>query len=170
MESGSVREVRVVVSDKVFANTLYVDTRGRLWRVALSVCSGEVVLLARKAESVRFLESVASVLRWLPVRLYLPERFALKALPRYYLISLVLRDEGESGQLKDVEVREIVGIRKDLTATKWGYRAGYWHPRCQHDIVAAIQREIRELKRALGLEAPEPEEVQLSKWSADALY
>jgi hypothetical protein len=75
-----------------------------------------------------FIEKLRGAVLRLPARVSLPRYVSLLSLPRYYLIVL---DE-------DFNIIDIVGVRADMSPTKWSYRLGYWHPRCQLDIARAL--------------------------------
>jgi hypothetical protein len=68
----------------------------------------------------------------LPTRVSLPKYFSDLSLPRYYQIYFD----------NNVNIVEIVGVRRDSSPTKWSYRLGYWHPKCQHDIARALSLAI----------------------------
>jgi hypothetical protein len=78
-----------------------------------------------------FVSNLEQAVLRLPVKVSLPRFAAPLSLPRYYLLVL----ENKSGT---IEIREIVGIKADLTPTKWSYHLGYWHPACQHRIARAL--------------------------------
>jgi hypothetical protein len=80
--------------------------------------------------NISFIEKLRGAVLKLPARVSLPSFVTPSSLPRYYLV--VLSSE------EPVEIREIVGVRADLTPTKWSYRLGYWHPACQHRIARAL--------------------------------
>jgi hypothetical protein len=75
-----------------------------------------------------FIRELEQAVLRLPARVSLPPFISSLSLPRYYL--LVLEEP--------VEIREIVGVRADLSPTKWSYHLGYWHPACQHRIARAL--------------------------------
>ena len=84
-----------------------------------------------------FVVKIREAVLSLPTRIKLPAHVSI-SLPRYYLIQLRLDTDV-------VNIIDIVGVRKDLTPTKWGYRFGYWHPQCQILIANALTRYIQTL-------------------------
>jgi hypothetical protein len=77
----------------------------------------------------------------LPVRVNLPQYVSELSLPRYYAI--FYRFDGEK-----LEIVDVVGVHYDWSPTKWSYRFGYWHPRCQLDIARALETAIAERQEA----------------------
>jgi len=51
------------------------------------------------------------------------------ATPRYYLIVT-----------DNAELIDIIGIKRNLTPTRWSYNYGYWHPQCQIDILNTLKK------------------------------
>jgi hypothetical protein len=92
-----------------------------------------------------FVSNLEQAVLRLPVKVSLPRFAAPLSLPRYYL--LVLENKSDM-----IEFREIVGVRADLTPTKWSYKLGYWHPQCQLGIARALARL---LKRQSQLQQPQ---------------
>ena len=75
---------------------------------------------------------LASAIERMPVKIWLPPTFS--GIPRYYLIAF-----------QDARtIVDIIGIRNDLTPTKWSYTKGYWHPQCN----VAIANTLRKHKSA----------------------
>jgi len=89
-----------------------------------------------RIHNIEFLEEIKELVMSLPVRVNLPEHFSELSFPRYYAIYY----DGK-------QIKEIIGVRNDLTATKWSYRFGYWHPKIQQYIVKAIEEELKELRQ-----------------------
>jgi hypothetical protein len=126
------------------ANVLYINTwlTSRVpWSVAVEVGDKEVAGLAADVKSVEFLGRVRGAVLKLPLRVRLPRHCSDLSFPRYYAI--ILRS------LDPVEVEDVLGVRCDLSPTRWGYRFGFWHPRCQHMIARAIDPEIATITRAI---------------------
>jgi hypothetical protein len=138
------------------SNVVYINTwatRGRPWNVAVEV--GCVRGLAPTKRSACFLDKVKAFVIGLPSRISVPLVYSDLSLPRYYMVKLRLVEEWfrESDPLAVhplQAVEDIVGIRCDLTPTKWGYRLGYWHPQCQLQIARAIAREIKALEKQVA--------------------
>jgi hypothetical protein len=101
----------------------------------VEVSDGEVAGLMACEDSIRFLSEVKESILKLPVRVVLPRYCSDLSLPRYYAVFV-----------DGTDVIDIVGVQRDLSPTKWSYKFGYyWHPRCQLDIIKAIDMEIREV-------------------------
>lgn len=81
-----------------------------------------------------FVESLRQKVLALPVRVSLPSHCSELSFPRYYMIFCELED------FKVKRIEEIVGVRADMSPTKWSYRFGYWHPECQFLIASALQQ------------------------------
>ena len=64
-------------------------------------------------------------------RISLPTHFSELSLPRYYLIAV-----------NNETVTNIVGIRRNLIPTKWGYHFGYWHPIIQVALEKALDKAL----------------------------
>jgi hypothetical protein len=86
-----------------------------------------------------FIERLREAVLRLPTRVSLPRFVSQLSLPRYYLIVL--------GDLDALEVREIVGVRGDMSPTKWSYRLGYWHPSCQFRIARSLEYVLKQLSQ-----------------------
>jgi len=76
----------------------------------------------------------------LPVKVHTPKPCSALSIPRYFLIVGEVTNETDETYIipSEVRIHEIVGIKVDLTPTKWSYRMGYWHPVCQFKIVSAL--------------------------------
>jgi len=98
-----------------------------------------IVGLAPYNESIRFINRVKEMVLKLPVRISLPDPCTDLSFPRYYAIFT-----------KKDAIEDVVGVRSDLSPTKWSYRFGYWHPIAQHKIARAINREIRSITETLS--------------------
>jgi hypothetical protein len=107
------------------------------WNVAVELSSHNAMGLAVCEDSIRFLAELKEFILKLPVKVVLPRYFSELSLPRYYAVFV-----------DGTDIIDIVGVHRDLSPTKWSYRLGYWHPRCQHDIAKAIYMEIREVMHA----------------------
>jgi hypothetical protein len=121
-----------VGSSLIYINTW--RTAHEQWSVAVEVSDGEATGLMACEDSVRFLSEVKESILKLPVRVALPRYYSDLSLPRYYVVFTDC-----------AKIIDIVGVHRDLSPTKWSYRLGYWHPRCQLDVVKAIDMEIREV-------------------------
>jgi hypothetical protein len=135
-------------SSSLYINTLV--TKNVPWSVAVEV--GCVRGLAPTQRSMKFLEKVKAFVLGLPVRINTPLVYSDLSLPRYYMVKLRMveewfRDSDPLAVHPLQAVEDIVGVRCDLTPTKWGYRLGYWHPKCQLDIARAIDKEIKALEK-----------------------
>lgn len=81
------------------------------------------------------LEKILEKVEELPVIVDVPASFSELSMPRYFLIRYRLNDN-------DVKIVEIVGIKRDRSPTKWGYKIGYWHPACQIFISRALRKYL----------------------------
>jgi len=79
------------------------------------------------------LERIITKVSELKIRFSLPKLFSVLSLPRYYCI--VFRDDDG-----DIEIVDIMGVKADLTPTKWSYQFGYWHPYCQVMVVDTLKQ------------------------------
>ena len=91
-----------------------------------------------ETHGIEFLEKIKDLVIGLPLRVSLPEHLSEWSFPRYYAIYY----DPYSNEIKD-----IIGVRNDLTATKWSYKFGYWHPKIQQYIAKAIEEELKELRK-----------------------
>lgn len=90
-----------------------------------------------------YLERLADAVESLPLRVNLPR---LKGGCRLLTPTrFVVLAEGEG---EGVAVREIVGVKADMSATKWSYALGYWHPVCQASLARALRRAAARLRSA----------------------
>jgi len=133
------------------SNILYVNTwptKSTPWRIV----TAEKNELAVSRRAVNFLTMVKEEIARLPVRVNIPKSVNVLSLPRYYAIFMNLKfekiDEGEV-ELNSIEIIDIIGIRADLSPTRWSYRLGYWHPRCQNDIMRILSQVIQEMEKML---------------------
>lgn len=83
------------------------------------------------------LQKIINKVSELKVKFALPKYFSALSLPRYYCI--VFRDD------EDIEIVDIVGVKADLTPTKWSYQFGYWHPYCQVLVLDSLKQLELEL-------------------------
>jgi hypothetical protein len=122
-----------VGSSLIYINTW--RTAYEPWYVACEIGDGEATGLAAHEDTARFLSEVKESILKLPVKVVLPRYFSELSLPRYYAVFM-----------DGTDIIDIVGVHRDLSPTKWSYRLGYWHPRCQHDIARSIDMEIAHLR------------------------
>jgi hypothetical protein len=76
-----------------------------------------------------FIKALMDIVEALPTRISTPVHFSSLSIPRYFLIELK----------SETDVEDVVGVKFDLAPTKWGYRSGYWHPKCQLEILKALR-------------------------------
>lgn len=69
----------------------------------------------------------------LPVRVHLPPTDSFYT-PRYYYVYFTR---------PFVKIIDIIGVKKDCTPTKWGYKLGYWHPQIQQRLVESVKIYLR---------------------------
>jgi len=102
-------------------------TRGTPW-ILKSYTTLEVRSVDELPEvkDLKVVNELINIIEKMKVKVNIPHPSS--AIPRYYLVII---DE-------KMELIDIVGVRRDLTPTKWSYRFGYWHPQCQVDILNTL--------------------------------
>jgi len=119
---------------------LYVNIgRSEGWSVATYVSEYYVALPVGRW-SVELLERVREAVLRLPSRETVPYDISEVYVPDIFVITFV-----ESRSREHVYIVDIVGLRRDLTPTPWGYREGWWHPQVQQWVAESIGRGIEEL-------------------------
>jgi len=81
----------------------------------------------------------------LPSRINTPKTFTTLSFPRYYLVD-VDDDIDDDGRIVIKKINDIIGIRADLSPTKWSYRVGYWHPKINIIIADVLKNYLSNRK------------------------
>ena len=81
-------------------------------------------------KDLKIVNELIDVVSRVKVKVNIPHPSA--ATPRYYLI--IVDDK--------MELVDIIGVKRNLVPTKWSYNFGYWHPKCQIDIINSLKKLI----------------------------
>jgi len=112
-------------------------TRGTPWILKIySTLSAKSLDELPEETDPKVVEEIINVVSRMKVKVNIPHQSA--ATPRYYLVIL-----------NNVELVDIIGIKRNLTVTKWSYNYGYWHPQCQIDILNTLKKKLQQTQEVL---------------------
>ena len=133
----------VLWSSEIVINTA--PSKSTPWTIKvydLYVCNG-LLNNCIDLENPDELRQLRELIAKLPAVINIPRLFTELSTPRYYLVVAELNTKNE---VRITKIIDVIGIRADLSPTKWSYRVGYWHPICQHEIISTIDRYLKRLE------------------------